>query len=119
MATTHEHIIPITISVGEDELEIAVECTYTITAGSSASWEHPGDPAEINFDKVEVVVPNPKVLGGKSILPAPNWLADFITNSAVVTLIIGEASEWGENDGPDPDDMRDRAIDDKLTERAP
>ena len=108
MATNHEHIIPVTMSIGNDQLEIAVECSYTIRAGSPASWEHPGDDAEIEFGEINVVVSDDRVLGGKSYLPAPDWLTNFIVNSDAVYLIIGEASDWGEDDGPDPDDERER-----------
>lgn len=111
MSTTHEHIIPITVNVGKDVLEIAVECSYTIRAGSPQSYEHPGDPAEIEFGAINIVVDDPKVLGGKAYLTAPDWLADFICASDAVYQIIGEASDWGEDDGPDPDDARERARD--------
>ena len=57
MATTHEHTMPLTINVGGDELEITAEIQYTIRAGNADSWECPGDPAEIEFEKIEITAP--------------------------------------------------------------
>lgn len=113
--TTHSHSLPVTISVGGDEIEIAAEIDFTIKPGSSDSWECPGDPAEIEIEKVELTVPDPRGKKDETVVvSAPDWLFDFLSNSAAVYEALGEASGWGEDDGPDPDEAYERARDEKM-----
>lgn len=112
--TTHYHSLPVTISVGGDEIEIMADVAFKITAGSPATWEHPGDPAEIEFEKLTFQVPlwdgHKKVT--KTIV-APDWLFELITNSSGIKEEIC-ALDW---DGPDPDEAYERHRDEKM-ERA-
>ena len=114
MARTHSAKIAILLNIASDEIEIVAEIEFTIRPGSPATWTDPSDPAEIEFGKIEIEVSNHRVLGGKVILPAPDWLADIITNSAAVYEQCGEAAGWGEDDGPDPDDAYDRKRDEGI-----
>lgn len=112
----HSTKIPVTVSAGDDELEIIVDVEFTIRAGSPAILygdnSHPGDPAEIEFVSVYLILPIEGQPRHFTNDPAPQWLADFITSSDAVYQACGEASEWGENDGPDPDDEYERRRDD-------
>ncbi len=126
MPVTHNISMPILISIADDELEITAEIEYTIKPGTPDSWTDPGDPAEIEYGKIEIkafqkdglTAVYPKFFSQhgdppvETVISAPDWLADFISNSDAVYEACGEASGWGENDGPDPDDEYERRRDD-------
>ena len=71
--TETSHDIPVTISVGDDEIEIVATVAFTIRAGRPAtgptysSGGEPPQPAEINSGNIEITVPDPRVVGGKSV----------------------------------------------------
>jgi hypothetical protein len=115
----HSTKIPITICVGNNELEIVADVSFTIRAGSPetgptySSGGEPAEPAEIEYGEIEIEVTDHRVVGGKSILPAPQWLADFLCNSDDVYSQCGDASGWGEDDGSDPDEAYERMRDER------
>ena len=95
------HTLPMTISIAGDELEFEVEIEYTCRPGTHDTWTDPGDPAEIQIlgATIDVVDFNGKV---KETLPLPAWIVSRLGDDGVYQA-LGEACNWGEDEGPDPD----------------
>lgn len=82
------HAATVYRSTEDDEWEIDV--CYTVTPGAHDTRTDPGYPAEIEIDSA--------VLNGASV---------DLTDAEIARIL--ENHEW--DDGPDPDDARDRMID--------
>ena len=104
---SHTTTILVTVHFGGDELEVLVEVEFTITPGSPASGPtyscggEPAEPAEIDYVNFWTKIPIAGQAGHFSHEPAPQWLADFLTNSGEVYQKCGDASDWGERDDYD------------------
>jgi hypothetical protein len=102
MASTRYATLPLILSVGKDEIEIAAEVEFTFRGGTSDSWMEPGDPAEIEVGKVELVVMDKTAAPPVEVRQdAPAWLVDWLANSEDAYQKLGDAVEWG---APDEDD---------------
>lgn len=117
MAVTHSCKLIITIEAGGDAIEIPATISCTIRPGTPDSWEEPGDAPEIEIEEITISVDGPydkeKSAYPKIDVPAPTWLHDFIANSDGVYQYLGDASDWGRDDGPDPDDEYERLRDER------
>lgn len=111
---SHNHTVQVLVSVGDNEMELGVDVEFTVRPGSSPSWTDPGDAPEIEYVSFYLRFPVEGSPGFFKHEPAPDWLADFLSNSDAVYQKCGEASGWGEDDGPDPDREYDRRRDDAL-----
>src|SRR5580704_2960752 len=106
---SHNTGVMLTVSCGDDELEVMAEIDFTITPGSPAtgpsysSGGEPAEPAEIEIDRVWLCFPIAGEMGHFSHEPAPQWLVDFVTNSDAVYQKLGDSCGWGEEGGDDPD----------------
>lgn len=114
------HILPIEMYIEGDAVEISAEIEYRISAGSPAHMGdlnypgHPAEPAEIEVEKVELVILDKTATPPATIREdAPRWLVNFIANSNGVYQALGEAAGWGEYQGLDPDYERDLRIEDE------
>lgn len=118
MAVTRSHTIPIEMYIEGDAVEISAEIDYHIGAGSPAHMGslsypgHPAEPAEIEIESVALVIIDKTSSPPETIRQeAPQWLVNFIANSDGVFQALGEAADWGEDQGPDPDDWYDARYD--------
>jgi len=100
---------PMTLNIGEEEIELIALIEYTVTPGSPergpsyASGGEPAEAAEIEIWEVEIELPN------KYREKAPLWLLNYIARNEDVRQRLGDHADWG-HEGPDPDDARDREI---------
>jgi len=94
-----KHTWPTTIERHGREVEVKVG--FDFTPGCAATWEHPGDP-----DEIEVHY--------QAFAGAQGYLLNSEEQHRIETEI---AEGWSPDDGPDPDDARDRMIDDRLCVR--
>ena len=94
MPLIRHHSIPLTVRLGDDELEITAEVEFTVVPGNPATgptyWSggQPEDPAEIDVEDAHVVI-------GKDRFTAPYWLLQFIRHSEDAYEMLGSASNWG------------------------
>ena len=101
MATKHTMDVPVT--VGDDEVIVAVNYNYS-PGRPAVMYLRNGDPG-YPADPPEIEAMEMKVKGEH----VPQWFAD-----AVCDAIHEWLYENHEDEGPDPDAARDRAIDEKL-----
>lgn len=105
---------PMTLNIGEEEIELVALIEYTCTPGSPecgpsyASGGEPAEAPEIDFVEVEIEALN-KTTGKNVRYAAPQWLFDYVTENEDVRQRLGDHADWG-HEGPDPDDARDREI---------
>ena len=112
--------VPVEIGVGVNSVELLAEVRFTYHPEQPDHWNksigtwEPGGGGEI--EDVEIVsLRYEKQDADVPPLVVPEWLTDIVVEN-VDHDTLREAAE--EDDGPDPDDARDRAIDDALTRRA-
>jgi hypothetical protein len=85
--------------LGNSTLPITAYITFDIKRGvpaqgpSYASGGQPAEPAEIDYQQVEIEVKGEKCF---KRAPAPEWLASFIMGSDDVYWYCGDSSNWGE-----------------------
>ncbi len=127
MSRTYTATVPVTISTGGNELNLLAQITFTHVPayrGSGPTYSHGGLPPEPESvedrECVSLWIDEPSKSDDANLIwtkaegkPAPAWLLEWIAENIDEAELL-EAIP----DGPDPDDARDRAIDDELTDRA-
>lgn len=113
MSATYTHTLQIDVGIGAATMRFDAEVEYGCTPGTPAHfslWDggDPGDPAELEVQKVTLLIPDIMafVPTGEARptkeVEAPEWLFDFIANDDAVYQVLGDACDWGEDRG-DPD----------------
>ncbi len=126
MSRTYTATIPVTISTGGNGLDLLAQITFTHVPaykGRGPSYSDGGLPPEPegveDRECVSLWIDEPSKSDDANLIwtksegkPAPAWLLEWIAENADEAELL-EAIP----DGPDPDDARDRAIDDEMTGR--
>lgn len=108
--------------------EVYADVSYSVTPYHPATYDDPAEGGEIEDIEVtrlwsETIRTMPStVYGEKPVvdriiteLDRPQWLVDLIVDN-VDKADLYEAAADDTPDEPDPDDLRDRMIDDRMTE---
>ena len=113
MSSTHTAQIPILIQVGgtESELIATVRFTYVPaeaeTGPSYACGGTPGSPEGVE-DREVIAIRFDQQAADCPPLAIPEWLSDMIAENVDDADLLAEVPT-----GPDPDEARDRAYDDR------
>jgi hypothetical protein len=111
---TFNYDMPVNIEGAEVPAEFEFTCSplYPATGPSFSSGGEPGGGGEIEIVGVTLMIE----MHDKTIkrVEAPDWLLNILANDEDVTWRLGNSCDWGADDGPDPDDARDRRIEDDL-----
>ena len=114
---THTTFVYPIVELGGEELELTAEVRFVYHPEQPDHWNksigtwEPGGGGEV--EDVELV--SIKDDAGAVLDPVPYWLKVFIEENADRDELREAAAK---DDGPDPDDARDRSIDDELCDRA-
>ena len=108
------------ITLGGNELNLIAEVRFTHvpaireTGPTYDSGGEPGEPEGVEDVEVVRLLIDGASADANLILSPPKWLTEWIEQNVDEDELLAAVDD----DGPDPDDARDRAIDDALTDRA-